>query len=235
MIAKAIANNMFSSLAVDPSTLSLKNMKHLNDAYMVDAVVIAGLNGTNNSAGYHNDMLLKYDTYTSNSAARKHKSLLAQSKVIFNKLSNMSGVIGIKSIYDNPLVGKILNVIDENLIFFFFIVLVVLLFYFSKVRIDLFQAAVTTTVFAIFMYAYVAVMPSVLPAIFNLFTNNVAQNISYEILGIDAERYALSVSNGESLTNDGVRNLASTSITLYKVQGRERKLLQIVWVQHRII
>ena len=224
MIAKAIANNMFSSLAVDPSTLSLKNMKHLNDAYMVDAVVIAGLNGTNNSAGYHNDMLLKYDTYTSNSAARKHKSLLAQSKVIFNKLSNMSGVIGIKSIYDNPLVGKILNVIDENLIFFFFIVLVVLLFYFSKVRIDLFQAAVTTTVFAIFMYAYVAVMPSVLPAIFNLFTNNVAQNISYEILGIDAERYALSVSNGESLTNDGVRNLASTSITLYKVQGRERKL-----------
>lgn len=224
MIAKAIANNMFSYLAVDSSTLSLKNMKHLNDAYMVDAVIIAGLNGTNNSSGYHNDMLLKYDTYTANSAARKHKSLLAQSKAIFSKLSNMSGVIGIKSIYDNPIVGEVLNAIDENLIFFFFTVVVVLLFYFSKVRIDLFQAAVTTALFAVFSYLYVSVAPSILPAVFNLFTNNVAQNISYEILGIDAERYSLSTANGENLTSSGDKNLASTSITLYKVQGRERKL-----------
>ena len=223
IIAKAIVNNMFAYYGVDTSTYSLKNVGNLNDAYMVDAVILAGLNGTNNSTGYHNDMLLKYDTYTANTATRKYKSLLSFSQTLFSKISDLSGVIGVKSIYDNPVVGKVLNEISNNLIFFFFIVVIVMLFYFSKVRIDLFQCAIFTLAFGVFSYLYVSVLPSLLPAAFNFFTNNVAQTISYEILGVDAERYITSKTNGENLNDDGTMNLTSTSFTLYKVQGRDRK------------
>lgn len=223
LISKAIANSMYAYYAVDLSTLSVTNQSKLNDAYMIDAVLINGLNGTGNASGYQEASLMEYSNYTDNSANRKYSSLLNLSNNLFDKINGVSGVIGIKSVYDNPIVGKALRVFSENLVFFFFIVLLVLLVFFSKVRMDLFQCCIFAMCVFGSAYLYVGVLPSLIPAAFNLFTNNAAQTLSYEILSVDAEHYGIEKSNGENLTDDGDLDLDATSFTLYKVQGREMR------------
>lgn len=222
LIAKAIANSMFAYYGVDDTTFSKSNQKKLNDAYIVDALIINALSGTNNAKGYQDDTLLKYDTYVSNSATRKYKSLLSLSNNLLNNLDSTSGVIGIKSVYDNKVAGNILNVFNENMVFCFFVVILVLLFFFSKVRLDLFQCVIFAGTFVVATYAYLNVFPSVMPAAFNLFTNNVVQNLSYEILSMEAEHYSFDKSNTKNVDSAGNLDLASTSITLYKVEGHDK-------------
>lgn len=222
-IATAIVENMFTYFAVDGDTYSRNNMQMLNDGYMLDALIINGLYGTTNATGYQNDTLLDYNVYAGNESNRKLDTLLELSRNIFNNFTGVSGVIGVKSVYDNKIVGTILTFVRENILLFFFAIILVLLFYFSKVRLDILQCVILSAVGIVFGYVYINVLPSLLPTAFNLFTNNVVQTTSYEILGLDAEHYSFDENPQNYLNSEGSRNLNSTSITLYKVTGAARK------------
>lgn len=221
VVAKAIAQNLFTYLSVDSDTSELGNQEMLNDAYMLDALIINCLNGTDNATGYQNDSLLEYDTYASNEASRKYNTLKEVSNNICDSVGKASGLIGVKSVYDNKVASVVLNAIRQNWLMFFFAVAIVVLFYFSKARLDLLQSCVFMAVVVFSSYVYVSVVPSLLPSFFNLVTNNVAQNLSYEILSLDAEHYSFD-DNYTNLDSDGYFDYDSTSIDLYRVQGADR-------------
>lgn len=221
VVAKAIAQNVFTYLAVNEDTSELDNQKMINNAYMLDALIINCLYGTDNATGYQNDSLLEYDTYASNEANRKYNTLKDISNNIFNSVGKASGLIGVKSVYDNKIVATVLNAIRSNWLMFFFLVVIVILFYFSKARLDLLQSCVFMAVMVFGAYMYVSVLPSLLPSFFNLVTNNVSQNLSYEILSLDAEHYSFD-DNYTNLDSDGYFDYDSTSIDLYRVQGADR-------------
>lgn len=221
VVADAIAQNVFTYLSVDDETNELGNQELLNDAYMLDALIINCMNGTDNATGYQDDTLLQYDTYASNEASRKFKTLQKVSANLVNSIGEVSGIIGVKSVYDNKIVAVILNTIRSNWLMFFFAVTIVVLFYFSKARLDILQSTVFLAVTLFGTYIYVSVVPSLLPSFFNLVTNNVAQNLSYEILSLDAEHYGFD-DNYTNIDSDGYFDYDSTSIDLYRVQGADR-------------
>ena len=219
-IAQAVAADLYAYLTVNTETQTIKNQNKLNDSYIIDVAVVNGLNGTSNAAGYENDMALKYDTYVSAAADRKYATLQDLSERLFDKLGSLSGVIGIKSVYDNPLVGNALNMLKDNIIFFFFVVLLILLFHFSKVHLDLLQCVIFSGFVVLMSYLYLTVLPANIPAAFNVFTNNIAQSISYEMISISAENY--DVTGSMTTDSNGQLDYDSSSITLYKVQGKEQ-------------
>lgn len=224
IVAQAIAQNMFTYFAVNSTTNELSNQGNLHDAYILDAFIINCLNGTDNATGYENDVALEYEQYSNNASSRKYKMLKSLSENLLDRISNVSGVIGIKSVYSNPITATILNFIQQDWLIFVLIVVIIVLFYFSKAKLDMLQSFTFLVVYLVLAYLYVSIFPSMIPATFNILTNNMAQNASYEILSLDAEHYSYD-DTSSTLDDDGYLNYASTSIDLYRVSGAQRKTL----------
>ena len=144
------------------------------------------------------------------------------SENLVSKTAGVSGIIGIKSVYDNPIVATVLNTAQDYRIMFLLIVIVILLFYFSKVRLDLLQCGAFALVYTVFAYLYVGTLPAFIPASFNLVTNNVAQNLTYEILSLDAENYSFDDDSTVNLDKDGYVDYDSASVDLYRIRGESR-------------
>lgn len=222
VIAKALAQNVFTQLAVNSETNELGNQEKLNDAYMIDAALINGLNGTDDAEGYQNSEMLNYDTYTANSSNRLYNTLKKTSTDLCNRTASTSGILGIKSVYDNKIVAGVLNAAQDYRIIFLLIIIVILLFYFSKVRLDLIQCVAFALAYSVFAYLYVGTLPSFIPSAFNLVTNNVAQNLTYEILSLDAESYSFDDDSTVNLDSNGYVDYDSASINLYRIRGESR-------------
>lgn len=218
IVASAITQNLFTYFGMDTDTGEIKTTGKLNDAYLINVFLVAGLNGTNNTEAYEEKNLLSYDVFTEGAADRKFETLRRTSDSIYKNTTDVSGVIGIKSFYDNPVVGRVLMVFREHRLIFMFLVLLFILIKFSKSHFDLLQMVVWGLLAAFMAPYFLTTLPDLLPNVFNGVTNNISQNLTYEILALDAENYL--VGGGiDDLDKDGYIDYKSTAITLYRAAG----------------
>lgn len=222
--ASALAGNMYDYV-IGGSISDGNTSSRLLDSYLIRNLVVNIIRGNVNASGYQDDVLLTYQEYTSNTLGRALDKMKSISKSLLDQASSVSGVIGFKSIYDNVIVATVFNFLRDNWIFFLILVVVVLTFFYIKTRLSLFQFIMFGLWFAVMSYIYVVNLPDILPGAFNLIINNVADNLSYEIIGLDAESYSLSDDKHLALNADGTLNFESSSANIYKFAGRKHKEL----------
>ena len=225
-VAIALAGNMYNYVTGDASDENTgETSSRLLDSYLIENLVVNIIRGNVNSSGYQDDVLLTYQEYTSNTLSRALDKMKSISKNLLEHMSSVSGVIGIKSIYDNVIVATVFNFLRDNWIFFLLMVVVILLFFYNKTRINLFQFITFGLSMVVLAYVYVVHLPELVPGAFNLIINNVADNLSYEILGLDAENYSLSDDKHLALNADGSLNYESASVNIYKFAGSKHSEL----------
>lgn len=223
-IASALAGNMYDYV-IGGTVNDGNTSSRLLDSYIIENLVVNIIRGNVNASGYQDDVLLTYQEYTANTLGRALDKMKSISKSLLDQANSVSGVIGFKSIYDNAIVATVFNFLRDNWVFFLILIVVVLTFFYIKTRISLFQFIMFGLSFAVASYFYVVNLPDILPGAFNLIINNVADNLSYEILGLDAESYSLSDDKHLALNADGTLNFESSSANIYKFAGSKHREL----------
>lgn len=218
-IACAIAANAYDALTIDEESSEVGNQNRLNDNYVLNYFIIGGLNGTLNATGYEDNVALSYKQFTESSGERRIQALETTSKNLFENATGVDGVIGIKNTSQDPLYGRIFQLLKDYWWVCLIIITLVILYAFTKIHLDLLQAFLTFTFCMFVVYAFVWLIPSVFPSIYNSITNNLAQNLSYEILGVKAEYADAHEMSVSGLSDDS--GLGTTSITLYRVPSSQ--------------
>lgn len=220
-IAQAIAANMYSFLTYDTVSSKVTNLGRLHDNYMLHYIVISGMNGTNNPQGYANSNMFTYSKYVSESANRKVQTLIDFSKSLYTKTTDVDGVIGLRSSYQDEILGSAFSYVRENWVIFLVIYVLILLFAFAKLRRDLLQTTVLLVTTIGVAYLFVNIIPVYLPMLFNTGINNIAERLTYEVLGVKTEYYDADDSSMVTLDEDGKYKFNTTSLTLYRIASKD--------------
>lgn len=214
-IAKAVAANMYWYLTTDVSAGKKTDVHKLNDNYIIHNFIVSGVNGTNNPKGYAANVLEQYEKYVENSQNRLLSKILDLSETLFASLSSVQGIIGFRESSQSPILGRVLSVCRQNLIFFFLIIAIMLLIAFNRMKIDRFQLLVKFIVCMLLSYFSITIIPAYLPMLFNMVINNVSENLSYKVLATQVEKD--SIGEKETVLNeDGSMKLNTDSITIYR-------------------
>lgn len=223
-VASLIAQNMYACFAQSDSG-STENQAKLSDNYLVYYFIISNLNGTTNPAAFASNDAFAYDRYTSDSATRKEQSVLQTSKDLLEKITSVSGVIGIKNSYQSKILGPLFAYMKEYAAFVFIVVLIILMYAFLRVKRDGFQVLVLFSASLLFFYAFIYLLPVYVPMVYNAVINNLAENFTYEMLGVKTEYNDASDNDVNNVDSDGNYVMNTSSLTLYRVATWDQKEL----------
>lgn len=220
-VAATIAQNSYQHVAYDAETSTYTNKGSLYDAYIIQNYILTCTFGTNNSVGYAKDGLLEYDNYVGNSNSRMAKQIIQYSKDLLEKTSSIDGVIGLKSSYEDTILGKVTRTLQENWWLFVVMVIIILLVAFMKMHRDLIETIILLVASVGVAYAAVFIIPVYLSMLYNVAINNICENLSYEIVGVKTENEDANIENNLLVDDDGNLMLNTASITLYKVAAKD--------------
>lgn len=220
-VATTIAQNSYQHIAYDDETSTYTNKGSLYDAYIIQNYILTCAFGTNNSVGYAKDGLLEYDNYVGNSNSRMATQIIQYSKDLLEKTSSIDGVIGLKSSYEDTILGNVTRTLQENWWLFIVVVIIILLVAFMKMHRDLIEIIILLVASVGVAYAAVFIVPVYLSMFYNVAINNICENLSYEIVGVKTENEDANLENNLLVDDDGNLMLNTTSITLYKVAAKD--------------
>lgn len=215
-IALAIAKSMYNHLAYDEATGKYTNTGKLNDNYLIQNLILPECFGSNNTNGFAKDSLTEYENFVKNSNSRLTESVIQFSEPFLAKIMDVDGVIGIRSSYEDPILGTITRVLRENWELFGITVLLILVMIFIRRQQDLIRTIILLIFTGGAVYFMVFVAPVYLSILYNAAINNICENLSYEMVGIQAEINDATVENNLMIDSDGNYDSKSASITLYK-------------------
>lgn len=217
MIAKLIAGNAYYHLMVDKASGEEVNQKFLNDNYIVNNILITGLDGTTNPEAYSNNAVLQYQQLQTTSFNRFKNLVYEVAASITSKLSSIDGVLGIKNAYNEEFSGYILNVLNKNLIVVLIIITLFMVISFVKNKYDFIHMSVVVLVAGALTYGFIVLVPVYIPYVFNLFSMNISDTLGYEIIATKVEEESATYTTEPfQLTDSGNSKLNTTSLTLYK-------------------
>lgn len=220
-VAQVIAANMFTYLALDQATNSYSTANRLADNYIAHNFIFNGLNGTNNPLGYAKNQLLEYEQYVNNSLERFSSQIKDLSTNLLSKIKDVDGVLGLKSSYVDPILGSVFQYVRDLFIPFMFICALLFLVAFLKMKRDLFETSLLTVFSLGILYLFIYLFPIYLPMVYNMGLNNICENLSYKILGINTEINDTIDTNIAQINSEGDFKFDTTSLTLYRVGFNE--------------
>lgn len=220
-IAAVIALNTYQHIAYDRQTSTYTNTNSLYDEYIITNFLLTATFGTNNSVGYAKDGLAEYDSFVSNSNSRIAQQIVQYSQDFLEKTTSISGIIGLRSSYEDSILGPVTRALQENWWLFIVVVIIILLFAFMKMHRDLMETIILLAASVGVTYALVFIIPVYMNMFYNVAINNICENLSYEIVGVKAENQDANIENNLLVDDEGNLKLNTSSITLYKVASKD--------------
>ena len=223
-VASVIAKNAYVHIAYDLETSKYTNVFALRDSYIINNFILTNCYGTNNATGYAKNDLVEYDNFVGNSNSRITQQIVQYSDDFLDKTSDVDGVIGLKTAYEDTILGKVTRAVQENWWLFIIVVVLILLISFMKMHKDLIETIVLTVVSVGVTYCLVFIVPVYLSMFYNVAINNICENLSYEVVGVKTENRDANLDNTLQVDKDGKLKLNTASITLYKVAARDLRM-----------
>lgn len=219
--AKAIARSMFINLALDQDTNETKNNKTLNDNYILNYVIKSALDGTEMVDSYTSDIMMQYDEYEENSFERFSNSIVDLTETVENSMSYERGVLSLQNPYTVKYVGFIYNWVRDNIFYVIVLIVVFIVLCYVRNSVDLLKLGVLVAFNVGLTAAFIYYLPNLTTYAFNFLTNNISQNMAYEILAIKSELLSNEGNSTSYVYPDGRSEKSTTSITLHKYTRSE--------------
>lgn len=220
-ISAVIANNMYQYLTTNFTTKEIGNTGKLHDNWILHYILISGFEGTADISSYKNNLDITYDSYADSSTSRVLAQIVSFSEKLISSISSVSGVLGLKNSYEDPLLGKIVTVIRDYWLVFYIVFLFVVLIAIMRAKKDLLQSAFLIIACSAAAYAFVYFVPVYLPMFYNVAVNNLSDRVSYDILLQNSEYNAGTADNIVDVDDDGALKYNTGSITLYRMPSAQ--------------
>lgn len=216
-IAKAIARNMYEWLAYNRVEYSYSNTRSLNDNYIMHNYIITSSYGTKNPVSYTNDKMLEYKQFIATRTEQLQEQIVKLSDTLINNVSKVSGTLGVDSSFEDPILGKVLNIIRENFIYLIIIAVIILLVAFMKFHKDILETLILLVASVVTMYLFIWVIPIYMPATFNFLLDKSSTSMAYEVLAVKLDEERARDYLTVQLDDEGSYRYNTASLTLYKV------------------
>lgn len=216
VLAKVIANNAYTKLMVDKTSMEEINQGLLNDNWILENIILSGFDGTDAPDAYSQSALLQYKQFTENANSRLNTMIYNMCYSVNSYLSDTDGVLGINNSYTLPYVGDLLTFLRQNMIIICIAIVAIITLSYARRSRDLLKSFMVGT-FSIFMvYLFIAVIPTFLPYVLNSVSNNTTAILASNIVATKAEQNGSSYDTKGETTRDGLFKVNTSSLTLYK-------------------
>lgn len=219
--AKAIARSMYVHLAMDQETNEVKNNKLLNDNYILNYVLKTALDGTEMVDSFTSDMMMQYDEYEENSFERFSNALVALTDSIEDSMSYERGVLSLKNPYTTQYVGAIYNWVRDNIFYVLVLIVIFIVLCYVRNRVDFIKLGVLVAFNVGLTIAFIYYLPNLSTYAFNFLTNNISQNMAYEVLAIKSEILSNEGNSTAFVNSEGRADKCTSSLTLHKYTRSE--------------
>lgn len=208
-----ITYNLYDHLNIDAQTGYTANQHNLNDVFVINNVILPGLDGTNNPESFTSTTAMMYDKIINNQDTKFQDMCNTLCNSVIDSCSSLRGVLSVKTAYNVPIIGDILVLLSDNFILLAIALIVLLMIGYVSNKCGLFTVVIRGAFIIGCSYLAVNVLPTYLTYGFNALTNNLAENFAYETIALRDELDSLGIgttdSNGNTRANEN-------SITLYR-------------------
>ena len=208
-----IAYNLYDHLNVDSTTGYTVNQHNLNDVFVINNVILPGLDGTNNPESFTSTTAMMYDKIINNQDTKFQDMCNNLCNSVIDSCSSLRGILSVKTAYNVPIIGDILVLLCDNFILLAIALIVVLMFGYVSNKCSMFTVVVRGAFIIGCSYVAVNILPTYLTYGFNALTNNLAENFAYETIALRDELDSLGIGTTDS---NGNARANKNSITLYR-------------------
>lgn len=217
-----IAQNMYWSYTTDKNgSQSNKGNGRIDEEYFCTNVLVEALNGSPNVAAYVKNYITDYENFIKGSADRLSLSILYLCEPLIDSFSKMDGILGLKSSYQQPILGKILEFCDAYLIYLILALLIIIISKFMRKHYGLIYVMFSGAVTIVIFYCFVKVFPVYLPTVYNVVSNNLNTEIYYNTLMMKSEKYGDTYGKSGDTDKNGRLIMSTSSINLYKINNAD--------------
>ena len=209
-----IATNFYWGIMADEQGNLVEPNDKLNQTLLSKWVVPEALNGLQDAIGYTKNTF-DYKAMVDDQYGRLIKLSKSIVEGLIKAPSQVRGVLGIESAYQNPIFGQVLSHYKIAIPILVVLVIILCIVRFMSARSDLGQLAVvivSTLACAIF---FTSVFPIYIPMIYNVGTSSITKNLAYTSLMMKSEDYDNLMHGKENA--DGELELQTMSVNLYKL------------------
>ena len=186
----------------------------LNEAYVLNNVLIGGIGGTNDVNSFVKQTGLTYETFVAEAPNRFYSFLQSICTKMINGLDKTRGLMGLGDITSNSILAGIFAFLKNNITIILLVVAIVLVLGFLRqglmISTLVFRLAVTISSLWLLLF----VLPEYVPIVYNAIINDFGNDMFYKILVTQQESSMGTEEIGQTQGSEGFVN-RTASITLY--------------------
>lgn len=217
-LAELIGKNMYWSYTTDKDGVMGNLNGRLDEGKLFTSVIIPTRGGLTNVTAYSKNYIQDYEQFVEQASNRLIVTIRDLVKNSSKTFENINGVLGIKSSYQDPILGKVLLFAEKYLVYLLLIVAVIVI---SKYLKDLysFTYGIGITLLALVIaFTFIRILPTYLPSTYNFAVNNIGEKLYYDTLLLKSEKYNETYGQSGKVDRDGRLTLSTSSINLYRLK-----------------
>lgn len=218
-----MAEIFYYSLVDDNADSADSINDRFNMTLLAEDVLTEALNGITNKTYHTKNSKGNIDNYNESMLNSLENLVRDIMKKFLSNFSNITGVVGIKNAYQDPLLGKLVYYAKTYYFIFLAVILLVTILRVLRNSLRFSRGVVVALGLTLFSYAYVQIIPVYIPIILNAVQNNITLNLNYSIIGTALENYGKTYER--NLDSKGNYIYSTTSLNLYRLSGDDMKYL----------
>lgn len=220
-VASTIVKNAYQFIGYNLDEFSYGNNNSLNDNYLAHNVIMSCEDGIKNPQTYYNDKMSEYKQFLATKTEQWTEQVTKASKGIIDKLSNVTGTLGMESSYEDTILGTVLRIMRENFVLIAILVVLILLVAFLKFHRDLLEVCILSAGTVGFFALMVFIIPIYLPMLYNFLVDKTSSTTAYKVLALQAEENTVNDKSIIEIDSDGNYVYNTSSLTLFKVDIKD--------------
>ena len=201
-----------------------------DDTFLVEHYILdfvgEGLMGTQYSSTLEKNYKVSYEDIVNETGNRFLKALIQLTDNAIEHLGKIDGVLAIKGPYDNTFFNIIISFLQRFYLLIAVVLIAIVAINFLKGRYNMIYVGFIGLVCIAGFEIYAMWLPNLLPSAYNFFVNDIIEDIVWNTVEYEAEKYEDTYKDASNLDpiTGRIRPYTST-ITLYNLTNREMELV----------
>lgn len=223
-VVSAIAGNAYWYLTRDKDdNITNESNGTLNTAFLSRIVATQARNGLLRIEAYEKNTYTDLDAISDSQTNLFTKIVRNICGAVLNQTSSISGVLGFKDSFQDPLMSKFTKYGNKFLYFILVIFFIIVIISYMRNGSNFFAMMTQTAIICAFFYAAITIIPSYLPKVYNFVLRDSVDNLSHKNTLLSFEDYGSTYKDKSTINSDGGLVSNSGSINAYKLTTEQQE------------
>lgn len=225
-IAGALTTSALRYISVkDTGSSTLKSSGVFRTDFFVRECIAECRRGTQYASTIVKNMKVSYDEIVADTGSRILKMFTSFADSAVRTLGKIEGVLAIRNVYENPFLNSIAQFLNEYYVFIAVALVAVIASKFLAGHINFPYLIFMCVMIIAGFEVYTQWMPTVVPSMYNMIVNDVMEDVTWNTIFNNSERYSELLSEEGDRSFDGAEKPYTATITLYTLNNEDMKTI----------